>query len=425
MNTRTSNSFVYALLFFFFSIVIDLSLLPAFVHAQTTSSRFFQKHNTWYEKIPSIPIIHPDSANVINNIKKYSHPLGIIYTKFSHTIFYARQDTPKVVVEVRAAASKALGWNVVPIPSEARPSGFGTDGYSDGHMVIISHDRKSAWDFYQAERLSAGSWKAAVVRRWNLDTDGVNSPYDGLGNVKMCPTPILHGLVTYEEIKRGYIDHAMIVAVNNAKTNYWGHFPCEAYVGGFNTNPYPPQGGMRIQLDPAVNIDTLGLSPVAKMVAKAMQEYGMISVDNAGTTDFDIYFEDVSFRPDKVSWQGILPNDLGKIPRDKLRIVQSPGPPFAGFESEYTPVRVRTKQSADIYFTPFNLSSPRSTLPAGSLGTVKSEPVTLSGVTWWFVDYDDMTPNSHSHGWTRADRLESLTAQPASLLPPTGLRTLP
>lgn len=394
-------------------------------------SRFFQKHSTWYEKIPLNPKLHPNSAAIIANIEKYSHALGAVYTQFSFPIFYARSDTANVTVElpgssVAKTAIRHLRWNVVPIPEEARPSGFGNAKYRDGHLVVISHDRKYAWDFYQAQRVSATEWKAALVRRWDLTADGINAPYDALAMPKLCPIPHLHGLITPEEIKRGYINHALAVSVNNQKTSYWGQYPCEAYIGGANTNPNPPQGGMRFQLDPSVNIDALGLSPTAKIIAKALQEYGMVSVMNAGPTDFDLFFEDLDFRPDKVSWPVIFRGgELAKIPKDKLRVVAAPRPPFAGFEAEYAPVRVRAKQRVPIYWTPFDVSSPRSTLSAGASGTVRSEPVTLNGSTWWFIDYDDANPESHTHGWTKSDLLEMLSVPslPPPLPPsPTGLR---
>jgi hypothetical protein len=388
-----------------------------------TASRFFQQPSTWYQKISPTPVIYPDSAAIINNIRQHSDALGISYGKFSHPIFYARPDTATTAVQVsrKAPTAKALGWVDVPIPNEARPAGFGTSGYSDGHMTIISHDRKYAWDFYQAERevTSFGIlWKASYLRRWDLSRDGINSPYDALGSVKLCPFPILHGLVTHDEMKRAYIDHAMIFSVNNQKTNYWGRYPCETFGGGSNTNSNPPQGGMRIQLDPSVNIDALGLSPPGKIVARALQEYGMISADSAGTRDFDIYFENLDFRPDKASWRGLLPGDLPKIPKDRLRVVESPRPPFSGNASAPVLTRVRAKQSVNIYVTPFDLSTPSKTLAAGATGTLLSEPVVVNGVTWWFIDYDDPSPSSHYHGWTKAELLEK---QPGSL--PSSLPT--
>jgi hypothetical protein len=40
--------------------------------------------------------------------------------------------------------------------------------------------------------------------------------------------------------------------------------------------------GTRFRLDPSINVDTLALTPVAKMIAKAAQKYGFIVSDTAG-----------------------------------------------------------------------------------------------------------------------------------------------
>ena len=42
--------------------------------------------------------------------------------------------------------------------------------------------------------------------------------------------------------------------------------------------------GGRIRLDPAVNVDTLRLTPACKIIAKALQEYGAFNGDYAGAT---------------------------------------------------------------------------------------------------------------------------------------------
>ncbi len=40
--------------------------------------------------------------------------------------------------------------------------------------------------------------------------------------------------------------------------------------------------GARLQLDPALNLDSLGLNPWQKTIARALQEYGMYTADTRG-----------------------------------------------------------------------------------------------------------------------------------------------
>ena len=396
------------------SFIVCIILLTSVVHAQQLRipSRFFRLHSTWYEKIPENPSINPRSQETMNYLNSFTASLGASYTSFSHPIFYARSDTPIVKVMGASPAAVALGWDNVPIPDEARPAGYGLSGYHDGHLIVISADRKYAWEMYQANRISSTQWAAASLRRWDLDSDGMSTPFDFLGAVRLCPTPLLHGLVTFEEMQRGYIDHALAVTAHTQANPYWAPYPGEKFVGG--SDQVRPDSGivacMRIQLDPSVNINSLNLSPAGKVVAKALQEYGMIVTDGASKFDFDIYFESMDFRPDGVRWGGQLP-DLSNIPKDKLRIVDSPLPPFAGHESEYNPPRVRAKEPIDlIEWNPFDIVAVRKTVPAGTMGTVLGKPVTAGGSEWWFVEFDPAS--GHDHSWARASQLTLVSGNP-------------
>jgi hypothetical protein len=253
------------------------------------------------------------------------------------------------------------------------------------------------------------------MRKWDLTKNGMGSPYDFLSGVRLCPCPLLQGIITYEEIQRGFIDHAMIVALNTQQNSYVAPYPCEASLDGNNPYPNPPQAGMRFQLDPSVNIHSLGLNATGLIIAKALQDYGMIVVDQAGQSDFDIYLEELTFRNDRASWNSVSLPNLSAIPVNRLRVVESP------VVADPSAVRVRTKKSADYYWRPFNNASfLRGTLQSGSLGTRLSEPVVIDGVTWWFIDYDPSS--AHTYGWTRSDLLEILSGQAPSTPAPRNLR---
>jgi hypothetical protein len=391
-------------------------------------SRFFRKHNTYYQKIPSSPKVDPRSANYVLDFVQMNQgkTVGFAFEEWSTPIWYARPDTPYVKVKTPVWVTD-LGWDVVPIPPEAKPSGYDTtkncpddpwDGnspcYRDSHMTVISVDRRYAWEFYQARRYADGSWFASLIRRHDLvNSDGILSPQDGLGSARSCDT-LLSGILTYDELKRGYIDHALTFTfpIPEPKTSSWTLYPCEQPAGGFSG--FPQRGdwvlnfGHRLQLDPSVDVNSLPLDGTGKIIAKALQEYGMILVEGSDSTN--IFAEDVSFTPN--SWESTFASSpLAGLPLDKFRVVESPRPPFAGFESEYQPVWVRTKQSTDIYFSPFdNLSNPRDTILAGGRGTIASleDPLILKGVGWRFVQYDNGTISGDDHvfGWTRADHLE-------------------
>ena len=309
--TRVSTIFV---LFFAISMVLGSPTM-------SQAERFFQTPNTWYTKIPATTVVDPNSANYIQDILTNNAGWNLNKGEWSVPIWVAEAETPLVTVTASAKAT-LQGWNIVPIPSHATPAAHGVVGvYRDRHMTIISHDRRYAWDFFGAVKTSATSWKTVSMVKLDLSQDGINSPYDNTGSVRACPTSLLHGIMTYDEVvNKGHIDHALAFAYSGEmKKAHWGAFPCQSWREGVSDRPYAMNIGTRLQLDPNFDINTL--TGAQKVVAKALQEYGMIFVENCGKGCNSLYAENLEYKPE--SWQGKL-GSLWGIPVHKLRVVEQP-----------------------------------------------------------------------------------------------------
>ena len=297
---------------------VDRAFSPA-PAALPTPDRFFRQNSTWYEKIPNNP--QPlerqgcNSEDFIADVLSNSRILTISYREWSVPIWYGREDTPLQWVEL----SRPKGpeeWRWVPIPPEAQPA-----AEDDAHMVIISHDLHYAWDFWQAQRHNDGHWSASAFRRWDLTGDGINSPYDGMGSSRVAPVPLLHGLITYDEIvNQGYIDHALAFAYSQAKRDSPGVYPCETSNNGYCDRACCLWLGFRLQLNPDLDLDSLNLNWASKIIARALQEYGMIFVENNGVGYNSIYAENLGAKEE--SWSGILDGSIVNIPLDQFRIVE-------------------------------------------------------------------------------------------------------
>ena len=79
----------------------------------------------------------------------------------------------------------------------------------------------------------------------------------------------------YEEIKRGYIDHALRFTVSRTRRAFV--FPARHYASSL-TDPDLPAMGQRLRLKGNVRI--AGLPRQARVVARALQVYGMLVADN-------------------------------------------------------------------------------------------------------------------------------------------------
>jgi hypothetical protein len=296
--------------------------------SQFFTPQFFQTHSTWYEKIPANqPLLSRDpctSMDFINDVIFNSELLTISYKEWSVPVFYAEESTPIQDVipystssQVAIEAIESNGWNKnVPNPSEAHPASA-----ADGHLVIISHDRQVAWDFFQAKKDGSGSLSAQTIKRWDLNGDGIDQPYTYAGS-RVAPVPLLHGLITYDEIvHQGTINHALAFAYNQAKRDSPGVYPCVTSNNSFCDRECCLWLGFRLQLNPKLDLDTLDLNWSSRIIAKAMQEYGMIFVENNGVGYNAVYAENLEAKAE--SWDGIFDGSIMNIPLDQFRIVES------------------------------------------------------------------------------------------------------
>ena len=85
------------------------------------------------------------------------------------------------------------------------------------------------------------------------------------------------GLVTYDEVKSGKINHALRFTVpTTQKSSVW---PARHFASSTTDPTYPPMGE-RFRLKPTVNISSY--TPDVKVILTALKTYGMMVADNGG-----------------------------------------------------------------------------------------------------------------------------------------------
>ena len=310
---------------------------------ETPVTGLFSRPSTWTEKLPANPNIMPTSPQFMADFRSaIDKGLGMSGDQGSaFPVWRARADTKYVKVKVavpggpggssysNGVEAAALGWDSVPIPQEAIPEG-GNDGKGDRHMIVIDAKNEFLWEFFKAHKDSGGNWSASILRRWPVDSPGVASPYDGLGTGRVC-VPISQGLILLKEIKKGRIEHAIALNYNSANANSGDVYPCEDTGGTGNQGgkrEWAMYNGFRLQLDPNLNIDALKLSFGGKVIARALQEYGMIFIDNSGGGVGMLRRESMLGKtekfPDVLVWG---------IPLDKFRLAETLPLPTASNQS--------------------------------------------------------------------------------------------
>lgn len=218
-----------------------------------------------------------------------------------------------------------FGPNTVPIPPGTRvPPG------SDGALAILDPASGKAYGLWQARYDSAqDTWSAS----WGGMTDLDGSAVDESGSATGSNISRYAGTVTAAEFHRAIaantgLKHALFVSSDIAGG---GFVPPATKSDGAN-NAHVAESipeGMRIQLDPTIDIDAIpGITPAEKVIAKTLQTYGAYVGDQGGAR-MAFSFE---FVPDATSddhpgavWSGAGLKwdyyDMKKIPWSGLRVL--------------------------------------------------------------------------------------------------------
>ena len=159
-----------------------------------------------------------------------------------------------------------------PIPANvAIEGGRASDG--DRHALIVDRDRCKLYELFALYPAAGGGWKAGSGAIWDLRSNKLRPA--GWTSADAAGLPILPGLARYEEVARGRIDHALRFTASETRRAYvWParHFASDA------TDPALPPMGLRVRLKASYAI--AGFPPQARVVLRALKEYGMILADN-------------------------------------------------------------------------------------------------------------------------------------------------
>jgi hypothetical protein len=217
----------------------------------------------------------------------------------------------------------------VPIPDEARP-----DSQQDAHMSVIDVSQRRAYDYWQCRVEADGSWHTNAAIAYDLYGSGVFTADDiaGIRNdesvhfygpCRASGVPSLAGLILQEEIRSGTIRHKLAFAC--PVPGLQRYVSPAVWTDGWLPGGLPE--GCVIQLDPALDLAKLNLAPAALVVAHALQRYGAVLVDFAGSVT--LYGELLHPHPGQ-TWNGILgEEDLFGIPFSHFRILET-GPVQVG-----------------------------------------------------------------------------------------------
>jgi hypothetical protein len=261
--------------------------------SSTPQWRAFSADSPWNTAIPSNPQLEPDSAALIAdfmNSSPYGVHLDVNIPGFSIPLFWADGSTPTYQVRADIGGDGWIGNNgfdavgTMPIPDGATP-----DPQSDHHLLVVDRRRGMEWGCWNMAYQN-GQWHGGLCAASDLSGTGVRvpatlaQPWYSAHGARACGFPLVAGLIRTEEIQAGRIDHALVIAYPHIRAGWFTPPASTAQaangIGAISSRGIPCGG--RIQFDPGVNLDALGLSRSGRIIMLALQEYGAYVGDYSG-----------------------------------------------------------------------------------------------------------------------------------------------
>ncbi len=243
--------------------------------------------------------LHPDFGSP----RSYGFPYAVV-----------GRHQPRLPIHYTAWASES-DRGPFPVPKLAPVEG-GRRSDGDRHVLVVDRSRCRLYELYRSffKRHGRDHWNADSGVEWNLRSKDLRR--DGDTSADAAGLPIFPGLVRYDEARRGRIDHAIRITFDVTR-NAWIH-PASHCAGDTASRNAPPMG-MRLRL--RRNYGLGRLSGPAKVIARALKRYGVITADNGSNW----FFGGTSDR----RWNDSNLNQLKRIPGRAFEVVRSASPTHA------------------------------------------------------------------------------------------------
>jgi hypothetical protein len=227
----------------------------------------FPGTNVWNKRVDALPV-DPHSADYLSNIPQGIgvHPDFGSFQGYGIPINVVGGSQKRKRVRFRYKdQSDHVGY---PIPKHPK-----IERGSDAHMLIVDRGHCRLYELFAAHKTASG-WHAGSGATWDLRSNHLRPA--GWTSADAAGLPILPGLVRWNEVRKGVIDHALRVTMPETCKGFI--YPARHQAGSqSDCSQYPPMG-LRLRLRGDYPVQNLPRQ--ARVIAIAMQRYGIIVADN-------------------------------------------------------------------------------------------------------------------------------------------------
>jgi hypothetical protein len=184
------------------------------------------------------------------------------------------------------------------------------NGNGDSHVISVDKDNGILYELYNASK-TADHWEASSGAIFNLNSNKLRPK--GWTSADAAGLPIFAGLVRYEEVQKGVIDHAIRFTLQSSNVKPKFIYPARHKVNSSGGQYSLPFGG-RIRLKAGYDISHF--SATNQIILTAMKKYGLMLAD-IGTNMY------ISGAPD-ARWNNNDLHQLGQVTGNDFEVVDVP-----------------------------------------------------------------------------------------------------
>jgi len=239
----------------------------------------FPSDNLWNKDI-SAANVDPNSANYINYIGSTVglHPdfgsgeYDGSYMGIPYTVVDSSQALIPITYTAYGSESDA---GPMPIPLTAPIEGYPNPGTGDRHVLVLDNANCFLYELYSSYPQTS-SWNAGSGAVWDLLADE-QRPYTWT-SADAAGLPIFPGLVRYDEVAAGAINHAFRFTLQNSSA---GFTPPASHWASTTSNANALPMGARLRLKSTFDVSSF--SATNQVILNAMKKYGLIMADNGSS----------------------------------------------------------------------------------------------------------------------------------------------
>jgi hypothetical protein len=227
----------------------------------------FPSNNVWNTPINNLPV-DPNSSTYVNTIGA-SLPLHPDFSSTGGGIPYNIVPASQPLVAVSFSGTQN-DPGPYPLPPNAVIEG---NGAGDAHVLVVDEGNCKLYETWTSALQSNGTWTAGSGAVFDLNSNILRP--NGWTSADGAGLPILPGLVRYEEVMAGQINHAIRMTAPQTEDQYiW---PARHQASTLTGTQYPPMGE-RFRLQASFDISSY--SAEVQVILTALKTYGAILADN-------------------------------------------------------------------------------------------------------------------------------------------------